>query len=169
MKNITGLQIIKDDEDYDLAEVTDLQAWAKRARIYDNQHVTWGKTTFEFSNSETKESTTRAYWFIADDFIQNFRNVDVWDQDFDEFSDEEAYKDLTQSSKKMRLAFFVDGDRLSRKVSELNNMLVKDVFYQVLMVMLLAATLFIIIGILRVKRLAAKMTAQIIYLYETLY
>ena len=69
----------------------------------------------------------------------------------------------------MRLAFFVDGDRLSRKVSELNNMLVKDVFYQVLMVMLLAATLFIIIGILRVKRLAAKMTAQIIYLYETLY
>ena len=35
--------------------------------------------------------------------------------------------------------------------------------------MLLATTLLIILSLMRVKRLAKKMTAQIIYLYETLY
>lgn len=63
----------------------------------------------------------------------------------------------------------IDSSRLSLKVADLNNLLVKDVFYQVLMVMLLTATLFIIVAVLRVKRLSVKMTAQIIYLYETLY
>lgn len=63
----------------------------------------------------------------------------------------------------------IDSSRLTLKVADLNNLLVKDVFYQVLMVMLLTATLFIIVAVLRVKRLSEKMTAQIIYLYETLY
>lgn len=51
----------------------------------------------------------------------------------------------------------------------MKEMLVKDVFYQVSMVILLASVLMIIIGVMRVKRLAIKMTAQIIHLYETLY
>lgn len=53
----------------------------------------------------------------------------------------------------------IDSSRLSLKVADLNNLLVKDVFYQVLMVMLLTATLFIIVAVLRVKRLSVKMTA----------
>ena len=55
---------------YDTAVITNLQAWAKRARIYDNLHVTWGKTEFEFINSETGASTKDSYWFIANDIEQ---------------------------------------------------------------------------------------------------
>ena len=38
-----------------------------------------------------------------------------------------------------------------------------------MIVTLLTTTILIVLGVMRVKRLSVKMTAQIIYLYETLY
>jgi len=37
------------------------------------------------------------------------------------------------------------------------------------MIVVLASLVLIVFGVMRVKRLAIKMTAQIIFLYETLY
>ena len=71
--------------------------------------------------------------------------------------------------KVLKLAYFIEGTKLAERISSLNDLLIKDVFYQVLIVTLLATTLLIILGVMRVKRLSKKMTAQIIYLYETLY
>ena len=42
-------------------------------------------------------------------------------------------------------------------------------FYQVLIIVLLATLGFVILGLMRVRVLARKMTLQIINLYETLY
>ena len=69
----------------------------------------------------------------------------------------------------MKLAFFTDGTKIAAAINDLKDSLVKNVFFSVLMVVLLASTLLIILGVMRVKRLAFKMTAQIIHLYETLY
>lgn len=69
----------------------------------------------------------------------------------------------------MKLAFFSDGTRIAEKIISLNEKLVDNIFYEVLIVILLATTLIIILSILRVKRIAFKMTSGIIRLYETLY
>ena len=69
----------------------------------------------------------------------------------------------------MKLAFFVDGERYARKIIALSQSLENNVFYEVLIVILCATVLLVVIGILRARRIAFKMTAQIIHLYETLY
>ena len=78
---------------------------------------------------------------------------------------------LTKSleNKLVKLAFFVNGFTIIKKKDELNDALVKEVFDQVLYSFIIGTTILIILGVLRVKRLAKKMTAQIIFLYETLY
>lgn len=58
----------------------------------------------------------------------------------------------------MRLAFFIDGDEIAQKISDLNWKLEKDVFYQVLIVVLIITLLIIILGVMRVRVLAKKMT-----------
>ena len=47
--------------------------------------------------------------------------------------------------------------------------LIKDVYYPVIVVLLLASSLLIILGVFRANGLAKKMTHNIIFLYETLY
>ena len=69
----------------------------------------------------------------------------------------------------MKLAFFVDGERYAQKIIALTHSIEKNVFYSVLIVILCATVLIVVIGILRARRIAFKMTAQIIHLYETLY
>ena len=69
----------------------------------------------------------------------------------------------------MKIAFFIDGSQIAAKVVNLNNKLVNNVFYEVLIVILLATTLIIILSILRAKSISFKMTSGIIRLYETLY
>ena len=54
----------------------------------------------------------------------------------------------------MKLAFFIDGSRIAAKVINLNNKLVNNVFYEVLIVIILATVLIIILSILRVKSIA---------------
>ena len=78
---------------------------------------------------------------------------------------------LTKSleNKLVKLAFFVNGFTIIKKKDELNDALVKEVFDQVLYSFIIGTTILIILGVLRVKRLAKKMTAQILFLYETLY
>ena len=78
---------------------------------------------------------------------------------------------LTKSleNKLVKLAFFVNGFTIIKKKDELNDALVKEVFDQVLYSFIIGTTILIILGVLRVKQLAKKMTAQIIFLYETLY
>ena len=72
-------------------------------------------------------------------------------------------------SKEMHLAFFIEGTKISEQINFLLDKLVKDVFFEVSMIVVLATVLLIILGVMRVRRLAFKMTAQIIHLYETLY
>lgn len=69
----------------------------------------------------------------------------------------------------MTLAFFIEGSEITEQINFLLDKLVKDVFFEVSIVVLLAIVILMTLGILRVKRLAVKMTAQIINLYETLY
>ena len=69
----------------------------------------------------------------------------------------------------MKLAFFMRGEKVARQITELEDKLVKDVFFEVSISVILATTVLIVIGLLRVKRFAFKVTAQIIHLYETLY
>ena len=69
----------------------------------------------------------------------------------------------------MKIAFFIDGSRIAAKVVNLNDKLVNNVFYEVLIVILLATTLIIILSILRAKSISFKMMSGVIRLYETLY
>ena len=73
------------------------------------------------------------------------------------------------TDKNMKIAFFIDGSRIAEKVINLNEKLVNNVFYEVLIVILLATTLIIVLSILRAKSISFKMTSGIIRLYETLY
>ena len=73
------------------------------------------------------------------------------------------------TDKNMKIAFFIDGSRIAEKVINLNDKLVNNVFYEVLIVILLATTLIIVLSILRAKSISFKMTSGIIRLYETLY
>ena len=101
------------------------------------------------------------FWFTVEDVYQDFRKVahgNFVDSEQQFYSAEAASNDSVVDGKRMKLALFVDGTKLTKKVSQLNQMLVKDVFYQVLMVTLLASTFLIIMGVMRVKRLAVKMT-----------
>ena len=69
----------------------------------------------------------------------------------------------------MKLAFFVDGERYAQKIIALTESLENNVFYSVLIAILCATVLIVVVGVLRAKKIASKMTAQIIHLYETLY
>ena len=70
----------------------------------------------------------------------------------------------------MKIAFLIDGSKISKKITSTMKTLSNEVFYyNVLWVIILAIALLITLGVIRVKRLAKKMTAQIIHLYETLY
>lgn len=69
----------------------------------------------------------------------------------------------------MKLAFFIDGDDILSAIRSTEDSLFKSVFYNVIFIVLLVTLILIVLGVMRVKRLAQKMTAQIIHLYETLY
>ena len=69
----------------------------------------------------------------------------------------------------MKIAFFIDGSKITDKISEMSSRLINDVFIQVMITIILATILIILLAFWRVKRLAYKMTDGIIYLYETLY
>ena len=69
----------------------------------------------------------------------------------------------------MKLAFFVDGSVIEKKINDKRKELLNEVFNYVLYFFIPATAILIILGVLRVKQIAFKMTAQIIFLYETLY
>ena len=60
----------------------------------------------------------------------------------------------------MKLAYLIDGSKIASEIKELKKALYNEVFYyNVLWVIILAIVLLIILGVMRVKRLAKKMTA----------
>lgn len=67
------------------------------------------------------------------------------------------------------MAFFQDSSKLNGRISTINNQLFRDVFYEVLIIFLVVTALLILIALFRVKKLATKITQNIINLYETLY
>ena len=69
----------------------------------------------------------------------------------------------------MMLAYFQRGERISQLVRDLSDKLVRDVFFDVSMIVILATTVLIIFSVMRAKNLAKKLTAHIIHLYETLH
>ena len=59
----------------------------------------------------------------------------------------------------MQLAFFIEGSEISAQIKLLLDTLVREVFRDVSMIVVLVTVFLIILGVMRVKRLAYKMTA----------
>ena len=170
IESVVGSRL-SESEKFDRAKVTELDAWAKRARLYDNKHVTWGLVKFELSNESDEDGKDMSFLYTVSNVIQDYRKFEL-NNDYENTkyeSDSVLERFAVVGQKLMKLAFFVDATRIQQKISQLDNTLVKEVFYQVLMVIFLANTGFVILGILRARRIAMKMTSQIIHLYETLY
>ena len=49
--------------------MTNIEAWAKRARMYDNKHIMWGKVDISIPSMNEQLS----YRFIVDKVVQDFR------------------------------------------------------------------------------------------------
>ena len=155
----------------------DVYAEDKRARMYDNGYITWGRTDFQTENS-ANEINDQKYRFIVAKVVQNFRKFELYKPEEivvknNDANDEEEWlkrdEDRIVDKKVMKLAFFIEGEELTNRIVDLLDKLIKDVFFEVSMIVILATTILIIFGVMRVKRLAVKMTAQIIHLYEMLY
>ena len=110
--------------------------------------------------------------------MQNFRKFELYKPEeyvvkANDANDQEEWlkrdEDRIVDKKVMKLAFFIEGEELTNRIVDLLDKLIKDVFFEVSMIVILATTILIIFGVMRVKRLAVKMTAQIIHLYEMLY
>ena len=104
------------------------------------------------------------YRYITADVVTDFRKVST-----PLISRNSSAQGEVVDSKSMKLAFFMRGEKIARQITELEDKLVKDVFFEVSISVILATTFLIVIGLLRVKQFAFNMTAQIIHLYETLY
>ena len=63
----------------------------------------------------------------------------------------------------------MNGTEIGEQIVKVQDKLIKDVFYPVIVVLFLASSLLIILGVFRANELAKKMTQNIIFLYETLY
>lgn len=132
--------------------------------------MTWGNVDFELQNIVQNRYEDLKLFYVVENTFVDFR-------DFKLELEQETYvadqvKDDLESLvdwKLLKLAFFIEGSETYKRIADLNNVLIKDVFYQVMIVTLLTTTILIVLGVMRVKRLSVKMTAQIIYLYETLY
>ena len=77
IETIIGAKV-KDFRNYDTFEITELLAWSKQARIYNNEELTWGKVSFKLGVTEANENPDledieASYWFIIDDIIVDFR------------------------------------------------------------------------------------------------
>ena len=59
----------------------------------------------------------------------------------------------------MQLAFFIEGSEISAQIKLLLDKLVREVFFEVSMIVVIVTLFLIILGVMRVKRLAYKMTA----------
>ena len=59
----------------------------------------------------------------------------------------------------MQLAFFIEGSEISAQIKLLLDTLVREVFFEVSMIVVIVTLFLIILGVMRVKRLAYKMTA----------
>ena len=116
------------------------------------------------------ETKTMTMLFAVNDVVVNYKEVMRTDIDDRGYSDADSVNsESIVGEKKMKLAFFIDGEKILDAIHDTNMGLFKSVFYEVLMVVLLCTLILVILGVMRVKRLAYKMTAQIIHLYETLY
>ena len=164
---------IKAVGDWTSIKIAEIIANAKRARIYDNKHVTWGRVEFELSNSQDGREEDLTLFYVVESTFVDFRKFEM---DPPPGKQETYYatevanpKETIADYKNLKLAFFIEGSEMAKRINDLNEVLIRDVSYQAMIVTLLATTLLIILGVMRVKRLSQKMTAQIIYLYETLY
>ena len=93
-----------------------LVAWSKRARIYDNKHVTWGNVKFTIASSARQEKNSYSYWFTVDDVKINFRNTFGGDDAERGYSDLDHGQDKVVDKKVMKLAFFIEGSKIAEKI-----------------------------------------------------
>lgn len=169
VQRIVG-ESIREAGDWESVEIKQIEAQAKRARIYDKKHVTWGAVDFSMKQSQGDAEEDLKLYYVVENIFVDFRNNQL-ESERDSYHAKHVYDTDADviDYKHLKLAFFVEGSKLADRINSLNRLLIKDVFYQVLIVILMATTILIILGVMRVKRLSIKMTAQIIYLYETLY
>jgi len=129
----------------------------------------WGQVKFTVRKPKSSPNVTEpadieelTYWFTVSDVVIDIYKLAPMDPY--NFS---AIK--SPEKKLLKVAFFVNGSSIIKQINELNDALVKEVFDQALYAFMIGTAILIVLGVLRVKRLAYKMTAQIIFLYETLY
>ena len=128
----------------------------------------WGQVKFTVSKptsspnvSEPADIEELTYWFTVGDVVIDFYKLGPMDP--------ENFSAIKSPEKKLlKIALFVNGSSFIKQKNELNKALVKEVFDQALYFLMIGTAILIILGVMRVKRLAKKMTAQIIFLYETL-
>lgn len=51
-----------------------MKAWAKRARIYDNKHVTWGNVDFELKNIVQDRFEDLKLFYVVENTFIDFRD-----------------------------------------------------------------------------------------------
>ena len=76
VKNIVGRRIEKEGDWLDI-QIDRLQAWAKRARIYDNKHVTWGNVDFKLENSEQDRFVDLKLFYVVENTFVDFRDFQL--------------------------------------------------------------------------------------------
>jgi len=152
-------------KDFDSVLLKKLEQRSEPGLLYDNEYLTWGQATFEMkTESPFIEDTSVVYRFIIADILVDFYKISArQDSDSQDFNGGEVVE-----TKVVTLAFFTRGEKLAKKIAELLDRLITDVFIQVLVVMTVATTVMITFGLVSVKTFAFKVTAQIIHLYETL-
>ena len=64
-------------ENFDTFKIDELVAMNRRARIYDNIHMTWGKVDFTFSSEDSQERREFSYWYTVSDVIINFQKFSL--------------------------------------------------------------------------------------------
>ena len=52
-------------------------AWAKRARIYDNKHVTWGNVDFKLENSDQARKSDLKLFYVVENTFIDFRKFEL--------------------------------------------------------------------------------------------
>ena len=63
--------------DWISVKISEIKAWAKRARIYDNKHVTWGRVDFDLSNSLDGRQEDIKLFFVVENTFVDFRKFEL--------------------------------------------------------------------------------------------
>ena len=150
-------------------KITLIEIFRENARLYNGEIIEWGKVNIDFT-TDSDEILRQQYWFDVEPILVHFREQTDRGMDAAPYDSlEAATRSKVVEEKQYYLAFFLNGTEFGKTIVKVQDKLIKDVFYPVIVVLFLASSLLIILGVFRASSLAKTMTQNIILLYETLY